>query len=109
MSEIGVLDYGTVGATVAATTVVQGTLSAVSAATAAVGSSILPPGTEGASMLGTAKQMTNVAGFISALEMGLMEMQARNAVTTAHTTETLAIDVADAAATVGVSTAGIAI
>ena len=104
MSDIGVLDYGTVAATVAATTVLQGGLSAVSAATAAGGSAIIPPGIEGASILGTAKQMTNVFGFIAALEQGLVQMQARNAVTAAHTAETAAVDAAGAAMAVGVST-----
>lgn len=105
MIEHGISDFGAVTGTVAATNMLQGGLSLVSAATAAGASAIMPPGSEGASLFASVKQKSNVVGFIESLEKGLAEMTMRNQVVTYATNDLMTVDVLNAAVTQSVDAA----
>ncbi|MGP9760832.1 hypothetical protein [Corynebacterium sp. AOP12-C2-36] len=94
---VGIQSYAAVAGTTAATSAIQATMGGVTMATTAVANAILPPGSEGASMLATLSNKTNTNDFNAKFGVGLVEMQKRNAVVATHSAENAAADMAGVA------------
>lgn len=96
VGSVGIKDYGTIAGTIAATSALQAAMAQTNATTQAVGNAIVPPGTEGASVLARTKQVSNTNDFATKLGLGIVELDKRNAIMAKHSAETAAIDAAGA-------------
>lgn len=96
---VGIASYGALAGSTAATNALQAQVSATNAATTAVGSAVLPPGLDSASAFATGNQIASTQQFGAMIQLGVVELQKRNAVLTANAAENSLNDAASAAAT----------
>jgi hypothetical protein len=93
-----VADFAELAAQNTTVATIQGTLTGVSAVTAAAAATLTPPGGEGASMRAVAQQIVAVEQFAAMFTQGMLALQERVVATNTFSTTTQAVQAAQAAA-----------